>query len=886
MAIENPQQTDTAAERFERLVDQEDVHTSRRESIGAGLALFALVVGLPVMLLVLAGPPRIPTEFPGMRELAQQLSVEDVIAVLVGVVWLVWLFFVVCVIFEVIAARRGGLATTVPLAGPFQRLARMLVGALLLSGIVASPAQAAEPAHFGQPTTAVGLSSASLDAEIQTLVEESADRAEEAAAELAGDKVYIVRAPDNGYHDNLWDIAERHLGDGRRYREIYELNKDRAQQDGRRLELARLIQPGWELVMPDDAVGIEARPAVPDVPATPAPAPSGTDTADSASDGGIIDNAMESVGQWPAGSGVLAASVLGALLLVRRRRIGRRPDDDARDIEADVRVAATSDRIAWLDWALRDLAASCRAAGVVPPSAYQVLLTDDAVELLISPDAPDGVDGWTVHDEGRRWRRDRPDSGLGDVPPGEAVPYPALVSLGVDVDGRDVLVDLESAGGIVAVTGSPRLAEQVASSVAIQAATAPWADTVRITASSLPAGVADIGFERLTAVDDLNDALADLTAHIGTLPDDVLRGRIGRRAPASSALVVAGTAPRPEVSHELGRLAGGGSRALSVVVAGEHPSARWRIRVDEAGNLELPALGIAVTANRLGAEQVESLADLFAAGRQPEADIDRTKLPAVIRNVDDAAWATASHRVSVLGSVDVQGVDADLPRIDQTAEIITYLALHPEGVHPNLVGAAVWPRGVTPDVLEAAVARAREVLGTDVDGTHLLREDAEGRLSVADAVVCDWHVAVALVSQARRTTQISIETDLLRRALSLVRGEPFADAPRGRYAWVARDDLPRSIARVVVDAAERLIQLLGGDPGGAAAAAETGLRIAPGHQPLWRSLLRSRHATEGVAGVMRTLEEMVHALRGLPLDPETEALVEELLPPTTEAEQA
>src|SRR5690606_7234725 len=70
MAIENPQQTDTAAERFERLVDHEDVHTSRRESIGAGLALFALVVGLPVMLLVLAGPPRIPTEFPGMRELA------------------------------------------------------------------------------------------------------------------------------------------------------------------------------------------------------------------------------------------------------------------------------------------------------------------------------------------------------------------------------------------------------------------------------------------------------------------------------------------------------------------------------------------------------------------------------------------------------------------------------------------------------------------------------------------------------------------------------------------------------------------------------------------------------------------------------------------------
>ena len=48
------------------------------------------------------------------------------------------------------------------------------------------------------------------------------------------------------------------LGDGRRYKEIYELNKGLVQPDGRKLELARLIQPGWNLV---DARGRRRRPA-------------------------------------------------------------------------------------------------------------------------------------------------------------------------------------------------------------------------------------------------------------------------------------------------------------------------------------------------------------------------------------------------------------------------------------------------------------------------------------------------------------------------------------------------------------------------------------------------------------------------------------------------
>ena len=74
------------------------------------------------------------------------------------------------------------------------------------------------------------------------------------------------------FHESLWEIAQKYLGDGRRYREIFELNKERVQPDGSRLTIASLIRPGWVLHMPRDAHG----PGLDVVPAgdsRPAPAP-------------------------------------------------------------------------------------------------------------------------------------------------------------------------------------------------------------------------------------------------------------------------------------------------------------------------------------------------------------------------------------------------------------------------------------------------------------------------------------------------------------------------------------------------------------------------------------------------------------------------------------
>ncbi len=883
--------------RFGRMV--EPSYASQRstaEVVGSSIALLALVVGLPVALFVLSGPPPIPTSVPSLRDLAQQLSVEDLLTVLVAVVWLTWAYFLVCVVVEVIAARRGGLARPVPLAGPLQRLAQVLVGALLLSGLLAAPAQAsmvaeaanaptgpvASAAVTGGPSAAVTSSAAAQSTQTDTADESDS---------LTGKRVYDVKAPKEGYHDNLWDIAERHLGDGRRYKEIYELNKDREQLDGRQLDLARLIQPGWGLVMPDDATGVArvsapAAPAAPAAPGEAAQSEASGEVAQSGAPGAATVGAASTQDDaaWMAGGGLLAAGLLGALALQRRRGIGRRPDGDALEGEGELRFTATTTRSSWLDRALRDLAMDCRGQSMTPPPVYAVIVNDDSIDLLLAPAVLDAVDGWSVEDDGRRWHhgRDHDEPATAST---EVAPYPALASLGVDADGRDVLVDLEAAGGIVSIAGDGSVATEVAAAIAVQCATSPWAEAVRVSASDLPAGIADIGDERIRIVDDLDAAAAEYEEQLDRLRVDVLTGRMGRRAFVPTHLLVCGSEPGSDLAARLGGLVGNGRQALSIVVAGDHKAARWRLHVDEFGVLSIPQLNLTVTANRISTAEVDAVAELFAASREPERTDagTRTPIPQPRYAHDDAAWTTGARRVGVLGKVSVSGV-GDLPaeRANLTTELIVFLAMHRDSVHPHVLAGALWPRGVSTDVLEAAVERGRAWLGSDTDGSHFLLEDADGRLSLSDAVVCDWDCVRTLLLQSRATQSPRDEIDLLRRALKMMRATPFEGVPEKRYGWVAHDDAIRTMILVAVDAAQRLAELLGtaGDPDGAGEAAQAGLRMCPSSQSLWRQLIRSRYASAGVAGVQHTLDQMSGQLTGVALDSETEALIEEFLPDT------
>jgi threonine/homoserine/homoserine lactone efflux protein len=117
-------------------------------------------------------------------------------------------------------------------------------------------------------------------------------------------KYYIVTRPPGGQGEGLFTIAARTLGDGRRHRELYTLNRDRLQPDGRRVTSSSVVEPGWILLLPPDAHGrgvlTGVPPTEPHAEAVPlpvdAPAPRGD------------------AGRSPATRGVALA--LAALLLV------------------------------------------------------------------------------------------------------------------------------------------------------------------------------------------------------------------------------------------------------------------------------------------------------------------------------------------------------------------------------------------------------------------------------------------------------------------------------------------------------------------------------------------------------------------------------------------
>ncbi len=323
-----------------------DVRIDRNHEVRIGvlaaLGLTALVVGIPVLLAVFVGYP-LPTSAPSHAWLTTSITASLIIKVLACVVWLVWAHFTICIVAEWRAIRRGRLPGSVPLGGGSQFLARRLVAAALL--LAGTAALVPHGGGSGPVTrTASGGSAGATHAVVSTAVAgETSSPAATAATSLttvAPEKYYVVRPPEGRRYDSLWDIAQRTLGDPLRYKEIFALNKDRLQGDGRRLSDANLIRPGWQLVLPADAAGpgvqvvAPASVPAPAMPATPGPV-SGTPSPDA-----VAHSATALVG----GSGSAATTVptidstpAGARRRAAARGPGPRGVDPARSVRRAIR---------------------------------------------------------------------------------------------------------------------------------------------------------------------------------------------------------------------------------------------------------------------------------------------------------------------------------------------------------------------------------------------------------------------------------------------------------------------------------------------------------------------------------------------------------------------
>jgi hypothetical protein len=278
--------------------------------LGAIVVLLVLVAGPPVALITVFGLP-VPHTMPSASLLTHRLQTAAVLRACSVVVWLAWLQLVWCVIAEVSAAVRNvGMPRRVPLAGGIQALVhRLVTTALLVSTAAAAapalvpaaalaatppaaaatvrdvtpagaiPGQSLPPSMLVAPAANGGahrlLGPSDVSQEFRPVHGSTGGNGTQAAAASPDggqdrwahrtEKIYVVKPPVGRFHESLWEIAENHLGDGRRYQEIFQLNKDLPQPDGSMLTIASLIRPGWVLRMPHDAYG----PGIEEVKASP-----------------------------------------------------------------------------------------------------------------------------------------------------------------------------------------------------------------------------------------------------------------------------------------------------------------------------------------------------------------------------------------------------------------------------------------------------------------------------------------------------------------------------------------------------------------------------------------------------------------------------------------
>lgn len=282
-------------------------------------------------------------------------------------------------------------------------------------------------------------------------------------------------------------------------------------------------------------------------------------------------------------------------------------------------------------------------------------------------------------------------------------------------------------------------------------------------------------------------------------------------------------------------------------------------------------------------EEPPSAVDPASAVRNEER-VARPAAPTVLRPVEPADLAGAPVRVRVLGSPLVHAPNPlDAERVALCTELVVHLALQPEGVHPTVLGAALWPRGVTAAVRDATIERAREWLGTDRQGVPHLQTREDGKLVLGPGVVLDWDVVRTLVARSRTRHLEAEERRDLMAALRLVQGGVLARRPAGRYAWIARVRVERAARDLLVDASHRLAVICShdDDPAGARAAAWAGLAAAPTEEILWRDVLRAAFATGGadeVRSVAAEMEMTLHSAGVAEIGAPTVALLEELAP--------
>lgn len=346
---------------------------------------------------------------------------------------------------------------------------------------------------------------------------------------------------------------------------------------------------------------------------------------------------------WAAGGiGVVLATGLVGFLARRRRQQSRRrqfgerialPTGDPAVMETELRQIDDPLTIETVDLALRHLALSAAESRTALPKVQIARLTPYAFEVYLA-EVAHLPEPFEPTNDANLWRVPR-ESVAGLVDDAEQLrtavpaPYPALVTLGIDDEGGQILVDLEQLGAI-GVVGDRELTRQVLAAMTIELSVSQWADDLLVTVVN--------GFE------DLEEGLGTGRIHHRDLDDalETLEAR-ARAARVDLDEIGADSAAQaradewderlwtPEIIVVLGEIDPAQRRRLNAVVS-ELPrvavaavsqtstAARWVAEVSADGEdvkAVLQPAGVRVVPQRVSDETYRQALELIDTTRQP-----------------------------------------------------------------------------------------------------------------------------------------------------------------------------------------------------------------------------------------------------------------------------
>jgi DNA-binding SARP family transcriptional activator/LysM repeat protein len=251
------------------LMKNPGAHAARSAASLAGL--FAFTVGIPVVLgfeqgwqpfVVLAKVVRHPSY--AVRAVSDPVTNATVLHVVLLLACVAWAWVAACLVVEVIGRVGGRPVARLPASRHAQALAALLVGASLAlvpsirptapmritAGL--SAIQSIDLADYSSPMRLAKTAKAGSGHPTVTAVFTS-DGTPPVASKAPVEPMEHLYQVKPG--DTLWSIAETQLGSPLLWREIAALNVGSSQPDGRTMEEAGWILPGWILHLP--ALGAE-----------------------------------------------------------------------------------------------------------------------------------------------------------------------------------------------------------------------------------------------------------------------------------------------------------------------------------------------------------------------------------------------------------------------------------------------------------------------------------------------------------------------------------------------------------------------------------------------------------------------------------------------------